>query len=95
MVKAICDEAILQRFDDHLVPIVNATSHGSEVGAELLKRFPEAPFSVSYHDRGDGLRHWSLRSRSDFDVSLIAKKLGGGGHKQAAGFETEVPGVKK
>ena len=32
---------------------------------------------------------WSLRSNGDFDVSEIAKHYGGGGHKNAAGFETE------
>ena len=34
----------------------------------------------------------SLRSRSDeLDVSTIARKSGGGGHKQAAGFSSELP----
>lgn len=32
-----------------------------------------------------GILSISLRSRKDFDVSLIAEKLGGGGHKTAAG----------
>lgn len=31
---------------------------------------------------------WSLRSNGEFDVSAIAKHHGGGGHKNAAGFET-------
>jgi phosphoesterase RecJ-like protein len=30
----------------------------------------------------------SLRSRTDLDVASIASKLGGGGHKQAAGFHS-------
>lgn len=30
---------------------------------------------------------WSIRSNGDYDVSAIAKILGGGGHKNAAGFE--------
>ena len=28
----------------------------------------------------------SLRSIGDFDVSEVAKRLGGGGHKNAAGY---------
>jgi nanoRNase/pAp phosphatase (c-di-AMP/oligoRNAs hydrolase) len=88
MVRQMCDQAKLVRFEEYEVPVVNATAYSSEVGEELLKRFREAPFSVSYYDRGDEQRHWSLRSRPDFDVSLIAKKHGGGGHRQAAGFET-------
>jgi hypothetical protein len=34
---------------------------------------------------------YSLRSRSDVDVSEIAKGLGGGGHAKAAGFQSEHP----
>lgn len=41
--------------------------------------------------------NWSLRSNGDFDVSALAKKYGGGGHKNAGGFETklfsEVPSI--
>ena len=31
---------------------------------------------------------WSLRSNGDYDVSAIAKQFGGGGHRNAAGFES-------
>ncbi len=43
---------------------------------------------------GDGAskRKVSLRAADDrVDVSVIARKLGGGGHRQAAGFTTEMP----
>jgi len=33
---------------------------------------------------------WSLRSNGDFDVSATAMRYGGGGHKNAAGFETKL-----
>ena len=34
----------------------------------------------------------SLRSTDGrVDVSIIARKLGGGGHRQAAGFTTDLP----
>lgn len=32
----------------------------------------------------------SLRSNGDYDVSAIAKAFGGGGHKNAAGFEVDI-----
>ena len=70
------------------MPVVNTAILVSEVGEELLKRFPESPFVVSYFDRSDGQRQWSLRSREGFDVSEIAKSFGNGGHARAAGFET-------
>lgn len=44
-----------------------------------------AEFAACYWDTPDG-RVFSLRSVGDFDVSEIAKKYGGGGHKNAAGF---------
>jgi phosphoesterase RecJ-like protein len=38
-----------------------------------------------------GLRKVSLRSGNDrIDVSAIARAQGGGGHRQAAGFTTEL-----
>jgi bifunctional oligoribonuclease and PAP phosphatase NrnA len=39
-----------------------------------------------------GLRKVSLRATDGrIDVSVIARKLGGGGHRQAAGFTTDLP----
>ena len=45
------------------------------------------PFAACYWDTPDG-RVFSLRSRGEdgADVSAIAKKYGGGGHKNASGF---------
>ncbi len=74
----------------HRVPIVNATAHWSDVGEAMLFKFPEAPFVGAYFEDSDGRRRWSLRSRKDFDVSVVAKKLGGGGHPQASGFREEI-----
>ena len=39
---------------------------------------------------GDGQAHCSLRSNGDYDVSAIAKAFGGGGHRNAAGFSTDI-----
>jgi bifunctional oligoribonuclease and PAP phosphatase NrnA len=42
--------------------------------------------------RGGPKHRVSLRSRGDeLDVSAIARKAGGGGHRQAAGFSSELP----
>jgi hypothetical protein len=71
------------------VPIVNATAHWSDIGEAMLERFPEAPFVASWFEDSEGARRWSLRSRPDFDVSEVAKRLGGGGHRQAAGFREQ------
>ena len=42
---------------------------------------------LGYFERNDGKIQVSLRSRGDLDVSVLAKQVGGGGHKNAAGFQ--------
>ena len=75
------------------VPFVNASENISELGEAMCEAYPDAPFSVSYCDRGDGKRIYSLRSRNGFDVSEVAKALGGGGHFAASGFSLDAPEV--
>lgn len=62
----------------------------SEVAGELCER-GDASFGACYFEAEQGRYQYSLRSRGDFDVSTIARKYGGGGHKNAAGFSTEQP----
>ena len=77
----------------HMVPCVNASENISELGAAMCEAYPDAPFSMSYCDRGDGKRSYSLRSRNGFDVSVVAEKWNGGGHLAASGFSLEAPEV--
>ncbi len=78
--------ARLVAFLGYEVPVANCSANISEVGQALLRAYPDAPFSVTYCDRADGVRTFSLRSRGDFDVSDLCRARGGGGHKAAAGF---------
>lgn len=95
------EQAIERRLKDvrmvkiagHVVPCVNASENISELGAAMCEAYPDAPFSVSYCDRGDGKRSYSLRSRNGFDVSKVVKAFGGGGHFAASGFSLEAPEV--
>jgi len=75
------------------IPMVNCSwAFASDVRHALLDKFPTAPFAACYYDRGDGRRSYSLRSSDDrLDVSLIARGFGGGGHRNAAGFEVAAP----
>lgn len=75
----------------HRVPVVNATQNASDIGHRLCELFPDAPFSASYRDIAADRREWSLRSVGEFDVSVVAKRYGGGGHRNAAGFRTGRP----
>lgn len=75
------------------VKAVNTTTLISEIAGALAKG---APFGATYFDTGNGLRIWSLRSDRDganTDVSAIAMLYGGGGHRNAAGFQQPVPPV--
>lgn len=74
--------------DGHKVLSVNATVLFSDIAGELAKG---RPFGACYFDRFDGKRQWSLRSAPDgIDVSEVARRRGGGGHKHAAGFEEAI-----
>lgn len=66
------------------VPCCNA--HSSVISLVGNKMAQGKPFSLSYSDSRDK-RYFSLRSTKEGeDVSLIAKRFGGGGHFSAAGF---------
>lgn len=77
-------KAELINFDGYQVYSVNAPSEiRSELGHELALKTNS--FSVIYYYL-DGKWKVSLRSVKDFDVSVMAKNHGGGGHKNAAAF---------
>jgi oligoribonuclease NrnB/cAMP/cGMP phosphodiesterase (DHH superfamily) len=58
----------------------------SDVGHELAVQ--SGTFGLCWFQDKDGRVRCSLRSNAPYDVEVIAKALGGGGHAQAAGFET-------
>lgn len=87
VVDKVVKTAWLGQVDSHQVPLVNTSFAWSEVGEALLEKFPDAPFAASFTVFNDQVM-WSLRSKGEFDVSAVAKKYGGGGHKNAAGFKT-------
>lgn len=72
--------------EDDLVPCVNTQYLRSEIGHQLCKKFPDAKYAVCWQVL-KGKVHVSLRAdNKDIDVSVIAGKFGGGGHRSAAGF---------
>lgn len=86
-VEAAVAQAVEMTICGHPVLVVNTTCHHSEIGERLAEG---RPFGATYYDdHKRGLRVWSLRSREGgIDVSEVAKQFGGGGHRQAAGFQT-------
>lgn len=70
----------------HRVPVANLPYTMASDAAGEMASF--APFAACYYDRPDA-RVFSLRSRSKggLDVAEIAASYGGGGHRNAAGFQ--------
>ena len=67
---------------------VSCPLHQSEIGHELANK--SGTFGLIWYMSNDGRINCSLRSNEDYDVSAIAKAFGGGGHRNAAGFQTSV-----
>jgi len=72
----------------HNVPVANLPyTLSSDAGHKMGKG---EPFAACYMDGPNG-RTFSLRSSPEgVDVSEVAKKYGGGGHKNAAGFKMPI-----
>lgn len=70
--------------------IANAPVLRSEVAGELARR---GPFGVAWYMNDDAELVYSLRStpESGTDVSVIAERMGGGGHRHSAGFTVAPP----
>jgi oligoribonuclease NrnB/cAMP/cGMP phosphodiesterase (DHH superfamily) len=87
-VEKVCQSARKHKWDGDIdCMIVNTPAFfASDVGHALCKRHTDAKFVCCYNDTHDGFRYYSLRSVGDFDVSALAAKHGGGGHKNAGGF---------
>ena len=98
--------ARVQRFDDGAVTLThltqddfteaNALETDSEGIVDHLRSVENTAVAVLIRDllAGDraGSRKVSLRATDGrVDVSIIARELGGGGHRQAAGFTTQLP----
>jgi len=77
----------------YTIPVVNAPS---SIGSELLHQLSDGyPFAAAYEDKAER-RVWQLRSGGEnaIDVAQIAQQFGGGGHKNASGFGTEVSTIE-
>lgn len=93
MVSAAVGRARMENLFGYQVPVVNATEFRSEIANRLCSLHPECPFAAAYHYDKGGELCWSLRSVGDFDVAALARLAGGGGHKNASGFNGPPPSV--
>lgn len=84
-IAQILKHVVPMRLAEYIVGAVNTTVHFSEVAGRIADQYT---FGVAWFMRDDGKYQYSLRSNG-FDVASIAKRYGGGGHLQAAGFESD------
>lgn len=64
---------------------VNCVANMSEVGHELANQ--SGTYGLVYYIDSDNKVKVSFRSNGEYDVSVLAKHFGGGGHRNAAGCE--------
>ncbi len=82
LVKEHIDKAMLVEFEGYEVYACNASSFlRSELGHQLALK--KGPFSIVYRFEEDILRI-SLRGDGSIDLTVLAEKYGGGGHKDAS-----------
>ena len=91
--ELIAAAAYIDTIAGYEVPVLNAPYFWSSDAGHIMGK--GKPFSACYWDTPGG-RVFSLRSANDgLDVSEIAAKFGGGGHKHAAGFRLEFNDLHK
>jgi oligoribonuclease NrnB/cAMP/cGMP phosphodiesterase (DHH superfamily) len=91
-VREVIKNAREMLFEEHVVPVVNAPQH--DISELLMFLGHDYPFSVGWCQLADGTFKYSLRTGTSpdrVDVSEIAKKHGGGGHKGSAAFQATTP----
>ncbi len=83
--KNIIERSVLVLFEGRKMRAVNNSfkPYTSELGYRLIRKKP--PMAIIWYEDKKGL-NVSLRSNGKVDVSKIAAKHGGGGHKQSSGF---------
>jgi nanoRNase/pAp phosphatase (c-di-AMP/oligoRNAs hydrolase) len=71
------------------VPVFNVPYFYSSDLSHYTFNKMDVPFVICWYFDTAGHYKYSLRSKDQNDVSEIAKVFGGGGHKNAAGFQSE------
>ncbi len=87
LIRRLVDNAYPVEFLGHKAYAVNSPILQSETGNALS--MTKAPIAILWYER-NGRRRFSIRSNGTVDVAALAAKMGGGGHKSAAGFVTAI-----
>jgi phosphoesterase RecJ-like protein len=69
----------------------NAKYEEADQQINIPLRSKDVRVSIFFKENPEGIQRCSLRSKGKIDVSEIAKRFGGGGHRTAAGFKFTMP----
>jgi hypothetical protein len=95
-VEKVAKEARFGIFHDRRIAYVNAAYPNTSDVAQALLEKSGVEISMVYATRADGKMQFGMRSKGEISVAEIAKQYGGGGHKNAAGFQVaEFDGVSR
>ena len=68
----------------------NTKQEDTDFLIDVVRLPKESTVALLLKEQNDGTYKGSLRSRGEIDVQAIAFSFGGGGHKAAAGFSTNL-----
>ncbi|MEK7626725.1 MAG: DHHA1 domain-containing protein [Patescibacteria group bacterium] len=83
------ERAALVRFEGYRTLAANSAILESEIGHRLCNKLP--PIGIIWRQKKNRI-NVSLRSNGKVDVSKLAQRYGGGGHKKASGFAFKATG---
>lgn len=81
--------------DGHTCPVINCNTTFISEMCHLLHEKHQTEIAASFFIDQDSKVIFSLRSAGRIDVSAIAKKFGGGGHHNAAGFKCSLDNLHR
>lgn len=87
VISKLLGQADKVNFKNYKALAVNSPILQSELGNLMIEKGYQV--SIIWYQK-NGRRNFSLRSNGNVDVSKIAEKLGGGGHKAASGFSLSI-----
>lgn len=88
--KKACEHVVVRDIAGWSVPVINVPYMNSSDHLDMLQdAVPGYKFYAYFFLTKHGTWQFGLRSRGEFDVSEVAKRFGGGGHKNAAGFTVQ------
>lgn len=91
-VHEIIDSVVFIRYKGYKTTLLNSSVYESDLGHTLLTLYPDIDFSLTFQVNAEGkvVLHFRGRKEDELDVSILARELGGGGHRKACGAKVDL-----